>query len=207
MKKTHRIFFFIFFLTAAVLQSCREEAIPKPPGYFRIDLPAHDYSRFQSSCEVSLDVPNYARVEDFKDRQGADSCWFNISYPRFNATIYCTYFGVNNNVNELVQDAYTFAMKHEMKASGVRRTPVEEEASKVFGIIYDIDGEAASQVQFFVTDSVKHFFRGSLYFNNKPNPDSIAPVLNFVREDIEHMLKSVKWESNSSASTPELPSK
>ncbi|MFZ4785370.1 MAG: gliding motility lipoprotein GldD [Flavobacteriales bacterium] len=207
MKKTHRIFFFIFFLTAAVLQSCREEAIPKPPGYFRIDLPAHDYSRFQSSCEVSLDVPNYARVEDFKDRQGADSCWFNISYPRFNATIYCTYFGVNNNVNELVQDAYTFAMKHEMKASGVRRTPVEEEASKVFGIIYDIDGEAASQVQFFVTDSVKHFFRGSLYFNNKPNPDSIAPVLNFVREDIAHMLKSVKWESNSSASTPELPSK
>lgn len=207
MKKTHSIFFFIFFLAAITFQSCREEAIPKPPGYFRIDLPAHDYSRFQSSCEVSLDVPNYARVEDFKDRQGVDSCWFNITYPRFNATIYCTYFGVNNNVNELVQDAYTFAMKHEMKATGVRRTPVEEEASKVFGIIYDIDGEAASQVQFFVTDSVQHFFRGSLYFNNKPNPDSIAPVLNFVREDIAHMLKSVKWESNSSANTPELPSK
>jgi gliding motility-associated lipoprotein GldD len=207
MKKTHSIFFFIFFLAAIMLQSCREEAIPKPPGYFRIDLPAHDYSRFQSSCEVSLDVPNYARVEDFKDRQGVDSCWFNITYPRFNATIYCTYFGVNNNVNELVQDAYTFAMKHEMKATGVRRTPVEEEASKVFGIIYDIDGEAASQVQFFVTDSVQHFFRGSLYFNNKPNPDSIAPVLNFVREDIAHMLKSVKWESNSSANTPVLPSK
>jgi gliding motility-associated lipoprotein GldD len=207
MKKTHSIFFLIFFLAAMVLQSCREEAIPKPSGYFRIDLPAHDYSRFQSNCEVSLDVPNYARVDDFKDRQGKDSCWFNISYPHFNATIYCTYFGVNSNVNELVQDAYTFAMKHEMKATGVRRTPVEEEASKVFGIIYDIDGEAASQVQFFVTDSVQHFFRGSLYFNNKPNPDSIAPVLNFVREDIAHMLKSVKWESNSSASTPELPSK
>lgn len=206
MKKIHSAVIVPFFFAAVALSSCRDEAIPKPPGYFRIELPAHDYSRFNSTCDVSLDVPNYARVEDFKDRQGEDSCWFNITYPRFNATIYCTYFGVNNNVNELVQDAYTFAMKHEMKATGVRRTPVEEEDSKVFGIIYDIDGEAASQVQFFVTDSVKHFFRGSLYFNNKPNPDSIAPVLHFVREDIAHMLKSVKWESTTNANTPLPPS-
>jgi gliding motility-associated lipoprotein GldD len=187
----------------ATLASCGDTAIPKPAGYFRIDLPEHSYTRFNSDCDMSLDVPNYTRVENFKDRQGTDSCWFNITYPKFNAIIYCTYFNVNNNIDKLVHDAYGFAVKHEMKATGLRRTLVEDVDNHLDGIIYDIDGEAASQVQFFVSDSTNHFFRGSLYFNNKPNPDSIAPVLEFVRKDIAHMVNSVRWYHSASDSLPE----
>ena len=87
------------FILLASLASCRDAAIPKPAGYFRIDLPEHSYTRFNSDCDMSLDVPNYARVENFKDRQGTDSCWFNISYPRFNAILYCTYFKVVERKN------------------------------------------------------------------------------------------------------------
>jgi gliding motility-associated lipoprotein GldD len=85
-------------------------------------------------------------------------------------------------------------VKHEVKASALKRTMIEDQQNRLDGIIYDIEGEAASQVQFFVTDSTNHFFRGSLYFNVKPNPDSIAPVLSFIREDINHMVRSVRWK-------------
>src|SRR5690606_18002102 len=97
------------------------------------------------------------------------------------------------DVDELIRDAYGFAAKHEMKATALKRTLIEDNIHKVHGILYDIQGEAASQVQFFLTDSTRNFLRGSLYFNSKPNPDSLAPVLAFVREDIDHMIRSVRW--------------
>jgi len=203
MNKMRLVWIYGVFILLAGLVSCRDSAVPKPAGYFRIDLPQHSYTRFNSDCDMSLDVPNYARIENFKDRQGTDSCWFNITYPRFNAILYCTYFNVNNNIDKLVHDAYGFAAKHEMKATGLRRTLVEDIDNHLDGIIYDIDGEAASQVQFFVSDSTNHFFRGSLYFNNKPNPDSIAPVLEFVRKDIAHMVNSVRWYHVTNDSLPE----
>lgn len=175
------------------LEGCRGEAVPKPRGYFRIDLPEHSYSPYISECNVRMEVPNYSRVELFRDRIGEDSCWFNIELPRFRATVYCTYFRVNGDVDELIRDAYGFAAKHEMKATALKRTLIEDNIHKVHGILYDIQGEAASQVQFFLTDSTRNFLRGSLYFNSKPNPDSLAPVLAFVREDIDHMIRSVRW--------------
>lgn len=183
---------------AFLFHSCSEPPIPKPSGYFRVDLPEKAYNTYVSECRFSIDVPKYSKVNIFKDRTGSDSCWFNIDFPRLNATVYCTYFSVNNDVDELVKEAYNFAAKHELKATALKRTPIEEKENKVFGILYDIEGEAASQVQFFVTDSTSNFFRGSLYFNNRPNPDSIAPVLNFVREDILRMAHSVKWNVNGS---------
>lgn len=176
------------------MMSCREDATPKPIGYFRIDLPEHSYVKFDEACPLTMEVPQYSKVELFTDKVSEDSCWFNVYFPRFKARVYCTYMGIDNNFEGLVKDAYSFAAKHEMKASALKRTMVDKPEDQVEGIIYDIEGEAASQVQFFVTDSTNHFFRGSLYFNNRPNPDSIAPVLQFIRDDIGHMVNSVKWK-------------
>jgi gliding motility-associated lipoprotein GldD len=100
---------------------------------------------------------------------------------------------VGNRFDELVNDAYGFAAKHEMKASGLRRTMVSDSARDVHGIIYDIEGDAASNVQFFMTDSTQHFLRGALYFFNAPNPDSIAPVLEFLRRDIDRIAQTIDW--------------
>lgn len=173
---------------------CREEGVPRPRGYFRIDLPEHGYSKFESECNIEMDIPNYAKIEMFEDRISPDSCWFNIHMPKLKATVYCTYFAVENDFDKLVKDAYGFAAKHEMKATALKRTLINDSENKLYGIIYDIEGNAASQVQFFLSDSTKHFFRGSLYFNSRPNPDSLAPVLSFVREDIDRMVRSVRWK-------------
>ncbi|NOZ45910.1 MAG: gliding motility lipoprotein GldD, partial [Chlorobi bacterium] len=64
----------------------------------------------------------------------------------------------------------------------------------VYGILYDIKGNAASSINFFVTDSTQHFLRGALYFNSKPNKDSLAPVVDFIRKDIVHLMETFKWK-------------
>lgn len=186
---------YVIFLSLLVLTliACRGDVVPKPVGYFRIALPEREYVTFDSTCALSMDVPAYSKVELFAGKSTSDSCWFNVYFPRFDARIYCTYLKVNDNFDVLINDAYQFAAKHEMKASALKRTMISHPEKHVEGLLYDIEGETASQVQFFVTDSVQHFLRGSLYFNNKPNIDSIAPVLEFVREDILHMVNSVKW--------------
>jgi gliding motility-associated lipoprotein GldD len=100
---------------------------------------------------------------------------------------------VGDRLPQLIGDAYGFAAKHEMKASALRRTLVADSLRNVYGIVYDIDGEAASNVQFFLTDSSAHFLRGALYFFNPPNPDSIRPVLEFIRGDITRITQTLQW--------------
>jgi gliding motility-associated lipoprotein GldD len=168
--------------------------VPKPRGYFRIALPDPEYRLYDSECPLAMEVSTSAKVELFRDRMSVDSCWFNIYYPKYNARIHCTYMPVNNRLPELIEDAYGFAAKHEMKASALRRTMVSDSLRKVYGIVYDIEGDAASNAQFFLTDSTNHFLRGALYFFNPPNPDSIAPVLSFVRGDINRIAQTLQWD-------------
>lgn len=175
------------------LSGCEEEVMPRPRGYFRISLPEKTYTPYSSSCPFDMELPAYSDVVIDRNMLSPDSCRFNVVFPRFRATVYCTYLPVSGNRDELIQDAYSFAAKHEMKASALRRTLVEDEQREVYGIIYDIEGDVASQVQFFFMDSTSHFLRGSLYFNQHTNPDSIAPVLAFLREDITHIAQTLKW--------------
>ncbi len=168
-------------------------SVPKPRGYFRIALPEQAYRMYESVCPLKLEVSAAAQMEIFRDRQSVDSCWFNIYYPKYNARVHCTYMPVGGRLPQLIDDAYGFAAKHEMKASALRRTLIEDTLRDVHGIIYDIEGDAASNVQFFLTDSTNHFLRGALYFFNAPNPDSIQPVLEFVRADIDRLAQTLKW--------------
>ncbi len=174
--------------------SDRNADIPKPRGYFRIDLPEKKYELHQFSCPIQFDIPLYSHVELFKEHISVDSCWFNIFFPGQNARLHCTYMPVGKNLGELLRDSYGFAAKHEMKASALKRTMINDSTNHVYGIVYDIEGDAASQLQFFLTDSVNHFLRGSLYFYNTPNTDSIAPVLSFLREDVMHITNSIHWK-------------
>ena len=65
---------------------------------------------------------------------------------------------------------------------------------KVYGLVFDIAGNTASSVQFYLTDSTKHFMRGALYFNERTNVDSVSPVLTYLKKDILHMIETLKWE-------------
>jgi gliding motility-associated lipoprotein GldD len=184
---------FLFFAISILLLACSDDYLPKPQGYFRIDLPEKTYRNYEAKCPLSFDVPEYSAIELFENKMSSDSCWFNIYFKRFNARVHCTYMPVKGDFDALVRDAYGFAISHEVKASALKRTAIQDPERKIYGMIYDIEGDAASQLQFFVTDSANHFFRGSLYFYNSPNPDSIAPVLQFLKEDVVRLVNTMEW--------------
>lgn len=171
-----------------------ETTFPKPKGYFRIDLPNHDYRSFSPLAPFSIPVSAFAKVEMLDKIQNPDSCRFNIYYPRLKARVHCTFLSVKNNIDQLVADAYTFASKHEMKASAIEREMINFPERNVFGIQYRIEGEAASPLQLFLTDSTSKFLRCALYFETAPNPDSIAPVYQYIARDIQYLTENLTWK-------------
>ena len=173
--------------------SCQQNHTPKPHAYFRIDFPEKEYRLFESACPFSFDYPTYATmVPDV--RPSSEPCWFNIQFPEYKGTIYLTYRTIDKNFDEFVEDNFKMIYdKIAQKADAVDPHEYIDSERKVYGTIYDIRGNAASSVQFFVTDSIENFLRGSLYFSVKPNHDSLAPVVSFFREDIVRLMESVKW--------------
>ncbi len=190
-----RKFIFLLLLPSllALVSGCEEHYTPKPRGYFRIALPEKNYTDFQSACSFAAQLPKYSQVEMISE--ALDSCWFNIVIPRHHARIHCTYLRFTGDVTPLVEDAYNFAFKHEVKANAIKRNVYENPDAQVYGMMYDLTGNVASPLQFYVTDSTQHFIRGSLYFEHIPNADSIAPVTEFIREDVLHLMKTLEWSA------------
>jgi gliding motility-associated lipoprotein GldD len=177
---------------------CGKSYTPKPRAYFRIELPPKDYVELKGDFPYVFDIPTYAAISHYEGRwEGTDTAeyWINIEYPQFHSRLHLTYKKVNNNLAKLIDDAYTFAFKHSIKADAINQREYLNPGSNVYGILYDIKGNTASSLQFFVTDSTRNFLRGALYFDNEPNKDSIAPVNDFLRKDVERMIETLKWKN------------
>lgn len=178
-----------------LLQSCEERSIsvPKQRGYFRIDLPKKEYIRFNEKFPYSFNYPKYSKIQIDSERN-AEPYWINIDYPAFNATVHISYKNVKNNLNKYVDDAHTLVFKHDIKADAIKTQEFHYEDKNVHGLLFDIKGDAASLMQFYISDSTENFIRGALYFNVVPNKDSLAPVINFVRDDIIELISSFEWK-------------
>lgn len=168
---------------------------PKPRGYFRIYYPEKAYRLYNEGCPYSFQYPVYADITP-DPKAAANSCWINMNFKEFKGVLHLSYQPVTSKkiFNELVEDAHTFAFKHTVKATSIDEGYISYPDRKVYGLYYTIDGNAASSVQFFLTDSTKHYLRGALYFSSEPRLDSIQPVLNFVKQDVDRMIKTFKWK-------------
>ena len=168
----------IIFVCFVTLSSCDEEDTvysPKPRGYCRIDFPKKEYRLYDSVCPYSFEIPIYSKM--VKDRHnGAEPCWLNLEFPLFRATIHLSYKGVENNLAKYLDDSHDFANRHQVKATGLDEITILRDSAKVYGLLFDIAGNTASSLQFYLTDSTKHFLRGALYFNSVPNIDSLKIV-------------------------------
>lgn len=182
----------ILFLTLALITVSCSHPTPKPYGYFRIALPANSYRVFDKNYPYAFDISNYA--VDSVVNKGKGEYWLNIEYPQLKGCIYCSYMPVNNNFRTIAEDCRKFVYKHTVKAEAITEQPYENPDRKVYGILYEIKGDAASPIQFMLTDSVHHVLRGALYFDAVPNKDSIAPVLNYVRKDIIRLIETTRWK-------------
>ncbi len=193
MSKTKAIYY-IFFFCVILFTSCENNYAPKPKGYFRIGLPKKEYTVFDSVYPYKFEYPVYAKIVPDTDFM-AEPFWINIDYPQFKAKIHISYKHIKNNLPDYIKDTRTLVNKHISKADAIDTKLFVNNKDKVYGITYDIKGiNTASPFQFFVTDSVTHFIRGALYFNIEPNNDSLSPVIDFIKNDIEYIINTLQWK-------------
>jgi len=194
MKKVSTILFLLLLVSTTVyFSSCNENYTPKPKGYFRIDLPEKEYKLYDPLvCPFSFEIPVYSRIEPYRDST-AQPCWKYLLFDRFNGQLFLSYVNAEGKLNDYLEESRKLVYKHTVKADAINETFIET-PHNAYGIIYDIGGNAASSVQFFVTDSTRHFLRGALYFNTSPQPDSLAPVIDFLRKDIVKMIHTLQWK-------------
>lgn len=175
---------------------CGNDPMPKPNGYFRLDMPERDYQDFDSTFPYAFEYPVYAEIK--KDNYSPEEpYWINIIFPQFKGIIHLSYKSVNDtNLIDYLEDSRTFVMKHIPKASAIYDSLIFDRDRNIFGLVYEIQGSnAASPYQFFVTDSVNHFVRGALYFNVVPNNDSLQPIIQFLKKDIDHLIETFRWKN------------
>lgn len=173
--------------------SCTENYTPKPRGYIRDNFPEKKYRLFDTIFPYAFEYPVYAKIIPDKNEL-AEDYWINIQFPERKATIHLSYKSIENNLSEFEEDTRKFAYKHTIKADAINTIKWENNEKSVYGLLYEIKGNVASQVQFYLTDSTKHFLRASLYFNVRPNKDSIAPSVKFLRKDIDKMIETFFWK-------------
>ncbi len=194
MLQILRIRKIVFFLLIILffMQCDNNTFTPKPKGYFRIELPSKKYHKLITNCPFIFEIPDYSQIDPSLDK--SQNCWFNLDFKSLNATLYLSYKPIDNNLEKYLEDSRTLVFKHTVKAVDIEQQIISFPNKKVYGLSYFIEGNTASSYQFHLTDSINHFFRGSLYFNNIPNQDSIQPVLDFVEKDIQHLINTFEWK-------------
>jgi gliding motility-associated lipoprotein GldD len=175
-------------LIVLLFTSCKDDVLPKPPSQLRLDYPVAEYALFDNHCPLTFDMNAEATIKE------DGNCGFSITYPKMKATIYLTYKNVNGDINKLLGDAQRLTYEHVIKADDILEQPYLNPNKKVYGMFYQVDGNAATNAQFYVTDSLKHFVTGSVYFYAKPNYDSIMPAADYIKNDMQRIMESVKWK-------------
>jgi gliding motility-associated lipoprotein GldD len=204
--------FYIFFISLFVV-SCSSRFTPKPKGYFKIDFPQRAYQVFnEPGFPYSFEYPVYATITKELDSSGQQPYWLNVEFKDFAGSIYLSYKSINgysaykvksgnvyrdslvkNSFERLRDEAFSLTYKHTIKASGIVDSFFSP-AKGYAGIYFYVEGNAATSKQFFITDSVKHFLRGALYFDATPNQDSIGVVSEFLDADVKHLINTLKWK-------------
>lgn len=191
---------FLLFLFALVLvgESCNSSFTPKPKGYFNINFPEKKYIRFnQPGYPYTFEYPVYATVVKdsvFFGGSTENPWWININFPQFEGKVYVSYKEIGKEqLDKMINDAFTLTHKHTQKAYSIDDSLITTPYN-VHGVFFKVGGDVATANQFFLTDSIKHFLRGALYFDATPNEDSLGIVNRFLLEDVRHLINTFQWK-------------
>lgn len=189
----------IFFLCLSTLFLCAcgsSNYLPKPKGYNRIDLPKHEYQKITEKRPYQFEFSKGAIIRPDSSKI-AEPHWIHIIYPKFKADIQLTYKSLKADSQffaEFIDDSHKLINKHMIKASSIEESVIKTPSGKT-AAIYELEGEVPSQFQFYISDSTTHFLRGALYFRTATKNDSLAPVIDFIKEDIVHLLNTLEWQN------------
>ena len=172
----------------SLIISCSEINQPKPRAELSLNYPKPEYKKSDAAIQFNYEYNSFAEIR--KNPKGQ-----NLFYPELKATLYLSYSIIKNNLDSLLNDAYKLPSKHLIKAQEIPERIFINPENKVYGTLFNVVGDAASQIQFFLTDSVDNFLIGSLYFYSKPNYDSILPAVKYIERDIIKLIESLEWNS------------
>ena len=186
----------ISFLIIILFVSCGKDPVPKPKAFLRLEYPKAEYKEVNLQLPFSFEKNNLANdIDTIKISRDKKTLGIDITYPYLKGTIFITYKKIeNSDVSPYLLDAQNITQKHAQKADEIIEQPYINLKNRVFGMLYEVGGNAASQSQFYVTDSINYFVTGSLYFYAKPNYDSILPAANYLKKDIQHIMETIKWK-------------
>jgi gliding motility-associated lipoprotein GldD len=187
-----KIILYTILLLFAFACGKKNKFIPKPIGHFRIEFEQKEYQQFNFNWPYQFEYPVYAKLVKEENRF-SEPFWINIAYAKHNAQIHLSYKPIKGNLEQLINDSHELAYKHAIKASAINEKAYSNPNNHVFGTLFEIKGNAASPMQFHLTDSVSHFLRGSFYISETPNYDSLIPVIQFVEADILHLIETLNW--------------
>jgi len=170
-----------------LLIGCDSNYTPKPRGYIKFYFPEKEYDKLKNDYPFSFEFPIYSRL-DIQDNPD----FINLDFTHQNAILYMSYFSLDDNLQEHFKQSERLAYKHNMITDCITEQLYINDSLNVYGVVYDYEGETAVASQFYLTDSLNHFFRGSLYFNTGVN-DSILPVNNFLKYDVKHLIETFYW--------------
>lgn len=181
--------FFIVLATAGILfTSCKEGATPKPDGFLNLEYPKPTYESYiYQNCGFKFNKNTLATIKP------EENCSFKIDYPNMKASIYINYRPVQNNLMLLLKDAQKLTYNHTIKADDIQESVFQHPEKKVYGMFYRVIGNAATNVQFYATDSTRNFIVGTLYFYAKPNFDSIYPATKYIEDDMKSIMETLEW--------------
>ena len=180
--------FFLLFSIIIMLTSCNEDVLPKPVGYLSLSYPVNSYKDLVLDRPYGFEVSEYAIIKDERNN------WLKIQYPKLKASIHITYRPIQDNLKELLTESEKLVYKHAVKAEEIITKNFENFDKRIFGSMQEISGNAASQIQFHLTDSTQNFIKGTLYFYTKPNYDSILPAVEYVKKDIIRIVETLSWK-------------
>lgn len=184
----------LVFISCSILlwTSCKEDQVTsRPRAYPRIEFPSRGLSEYTAAdCPFTFKYPSYGEIQN-KEK----ACWFDIFMPAFKARLHCTYVPVTDEAKyeDLVSDAFLIATKINERANYMEEMPIRN-AQGVGGLRLTWTGPAASPIHFFLTDTTTHFFKAALYFDSKVQPDSLAPIASFIRQDMDTLISSFAWK-------------
>ena len=169
--------------------------MPRPKGFPAMDIPAHQYQSLEKGHPFAFELSRWAEVK--KDTFAlAEAHWMYIYYPRWDAFIQLTYKSVGGDrkkLEKMIRDSYVLASKHQMKANRIEDAILTTREGRKATII-ELEGEVATPFQFFATDSTTHFLRGAVYLNTAMKNDSLAPVIQYLKQDAIHLIQTLRWK-------------